>query len=421
MEWLSLPLKRYLTRTLQAKLSKYVNNVNLDKIGLLGSNIVLRDLELRLDVIQESLQIPLAFVLTRGFIKELRIQIPWTHLFSQPIKVTVANVEVIIVARSQQQYRQSKIRFGGSSERSTTGDKNGKDANDDLEAEDQGSWIQSMLTKVLGNAYVHVQNLVVKYEHANVMLSVSLGELKLFSTYTDDEESTPCFIEPNGARGAIYKKMTAKDITVSLDTSSEDNHEVPLLPRGRIEAGMLIFLDSHAVEEEEEEDGEAEAKGAAVHWFRQRALSKENDPFISDECAGAVTSSLSSQCACDVCTQAEAIPSPGTALIHQIGTRPDAAVVVVADACLDDFHLSLSDRQCVMLKDLWTLPSDAEAKPDEIASHFQPKSPRSANENSGRNVPGGDDENGSSGLLGWAWSTVMGDDNTTKDSLGAHA
>lgn len=47
-------------------------------MGVLGDDLVLQDLEIRLDVIQESLDIPLTFEFTRGFVK-----VCW--LFMEPI------------------------------------------------------------------------------------------------------------------------------------------------------------------------------------------------------------------------------------------------------------------------------------------------------------------------------------------------
>lgn len=74
------PLKKLIASTIQAQLSKYIEDIRLEEFGLLGGNIVLENLELRKDVIQELMGIPLGFDLSRGFIKELRISIPWTRL-----------------------------------------------------------------------------------------------------------------------------------------------------------------------------------------------------------------------------------------------------------------------------------------------------------------------------------------------------
>ena len=75
------PLKRFIATTLQAQLSKYIVDVQLEELGLLGGDVVLENLELRHDVLQRVLgdKAP-EFKLARGYIRELRIKIPWTQL-----------------------------------------------------------------------------------------------------------------------------------------------------------------------------------------------------------------------------------------------------------------------------------------------------------------------------------------------------
>jgi len=57
---------------------------------------VLNNLELRLDVIQKELNIPPNFRLSRGFVKELRIHIPWAALTTKSIEITLTDVECVL-------------------------------------------------------------------------------------------------------------------------------------------------------------------------------------------------------------------------------------------------------------------------------------------------------------------------------------
>ena len=50
-DYLSAPLKKYITSTIQFYLSKYIDGISLEGFGLLG-DIVLQNLELRRDVLQ---------------------------------------------------------------------------------------------------------------------------------------------------------------------------------------------------------------------------------------------------------------------------------------------------------------------------------------------------------------------------------
>ena len=51
------PLKRYITQVLHSYLKEYIKDIELESIGVLGSDLVLQNLELRLDVLQEKLDL----------------------------------------------------------------------------------------------------------------------------------------------------------------------------------------------------------------------------------------------------------------------------------------------------------------------------------------------------------------------------
>ncbi len=72
------------------------------------SDLSLHNLELHLDVLEDDLNIPMAFEISRGFIKELKISIPWTRLLSQPIEITLKCVEVILTAKTKQLFLTSQ-------------------------------------------------------------------------------------------------------------------------------------------------------------------------------------------------------------------------------------------------------------------------------------------------------------------------
>ncbi|CAN0120166.1 unnamed protein product, partial [Ectocarpus sp. 12 AP-2014] len=90
------PLKAVLMRVLQQQLSKYIHNIELEELGLMGGDVVLENLELRKDVLHDIGGISTDYDFSRGFIKELRIHIPWTRLQSRPIEIKVKTVEIII-------------------------------------------------------------------------------------------------------------------------------------------------------------------------------------------------------------------------------------------------------------------------------------------------------------------------------------
>ena len=92
-------LERYITPLLTSYLDKYVKNIKPTDLQLSfwGGDAVLRNLELRLDVLEKEMGYPLA--LQSGHVKELRIHVPWTTLGSEPVEITISNVEIFAIVK----------------------------------------------------------------------------------------------------------------------------------------------------------------------------------------------------------------------------------------------------------------------------------------------------------------------------------
>ncbi|GMF16326.1 unnamed protein product [Phytophthora fragariaefolia] len=141
------PLRGYLAQTLQFYLSKYLEDIQLEGLGLFGGDLVLNDLEIKRHVLRESLEIPSSFDFSRGFIRELRIHIPWTQLLSQPIEVKLYTIELILAARSER----ATPRAAKAAEP--------EQAEDRIEQPKSG-WVHDTLQRILANVSVQVNNLV---------------------------------------------------------------------------------------------------------------------------------------------------------------------------------------------------------------------------------------------------------------------
>ena len=93
------PVRHALQAYLQSSLGRYIKGIQLEGLGLLG-DIVTNNLELNLDALRDLLPASLPFEFTRGFVRELRITIPWTSLFGTPIHVRLDTVEVVVSTRA---------------------------------------------------------------------------------------------------------------------------------------------------------------------------------------------------------------------------------------------------------------------------------------------------------------------------------
>jgi len=59
-------------------------------VSLWQGDVTFQNLELKLDVLEEELQLPFTFL--SGHINDLKISIPWTKINSEPINVTINTI-----------------------------------------------------------------------------------------------------------------------------------------------------------------------------------------------------------------------------------------------------------------------------------------------------------------------------------------
>ncbi|CAH0516636.1 unnamed protein product [Peronospora belbahrii] len=210
------PLRGYIAQTLQFYLSKYIEDIQLEGLGLFGGDLVLNDLKLKRHVLRESLEIPSSFDFSRGFIRELRIQIPWTQLLSQSIAIKLYTVELILTGKNEDE--QSVTRDGIVATLVT----DGKEQQEKIEHPKSG-WIYDTLQKILANVSVQLNNLVLKYEHDDVVFSITLGTLHVDSA-CEKNGWKQNFEELKGGHRVICKRIDAKDVTIFLDRYTSDGH-----------------------------------------------------------------------------------------------------------------------------------------------------------------------------------------------------
>ncbi|CAM9524405.1 unnamed protein product [Scytosiphon promiscuus] len=242
------PLKAVVMKVLQQQLSKYIHNIELEELGLMGGDVVLENLELRKDVLHDIGGISTDYDFSRGFIKELRIHIPWTRLQSRPIEIKLQTVEIIITPITQ-----TASQKPGSAWRSRTGQHSrhgGRSTDEQASPAGASGWLQQLLTKVLANMSIEVSNLVLKYEDADVVLSAALKSLVCFSA-DPDREWVPAFATLDDPFGFLHKLVRASDLTVCLDRYCAPDptrrrqvqaFEVPLLNRASFEVRLLACV-----------------------------------------------------------------------------------------------------------------------------------------------------------------------------------
>ncbi|OWZ20915.1 Vacuolar protein sorting-associated protein [Phytophthora megakarya] len=177
-------LQRYVHVVLDAVLGSYVKNIDPAalQISVWNGKIEVEAVELQPD----AFPLPKQLRLVKGTLRHLRIDLPWTNLASQPIRVDIQDVSLLIevcvddrsvsdaeltpdeqrqVARKKQQTLKRKRAAVDAVEKATEFNEKNKTQNPAGQ-----SWTQSflfkLLVKVLDNVQVHVQHLHLRMEDA---------------------------------------------------------------------------------------------------------------------------------------------------------------------------------------------------------------------------------------------------------------
>ena len=213
------PLRAYLSSLLREQLKQYLDDgAQLEALGVFGGEIVLQKVELRLDALKKLVPVPPGFAITRGFVRELRIIIPWTALFSQAISIRLDTVECVLETSSKDT-NASNSSFSLSTASVAPNGGGVTDSASSTNNDGGGGlpeWLQSRVTKVLSNITLSVSNLVFRYVHESIAVVMGLRSLDVVSA--DPHAAwAPAFVDPEGVQKISYKVLSIKDLTITMD------------------------------------------------------------------------------------------------------------------------------------------------------------------------------------------------------------
>ena len=209
-------LEGYITPLLMSYIDKYVKNIKPSdlKLSFWGGDVVLRNLELRLDVLEKELKYPLKF--KSGCIRELTVHIPWNAIASQSVEVTIKDIEFVIKlkdVRLHSTQTESSQQSEDGSDVDTTTQLTGQPA----PADQAPGYLKGYVTRISDNVILHVQNMVVKVieEECDMMFTINVGSVE---GYTTDENWEKKFIYTDYFQGdnSLYKVCQVTDLAVNL-------------------------------------------------------------------------------------------------------------------------------------------------------------------------------------------------------------
>ena len=230
-------LESYITPLVLSYVDKYVKNLKPSDLQLSfwGGDAVLKNLELRLDVLEKELGYPLEF--KSGRVQELTIHIPWTALGSEPVEVQLNNVEFVLKLKDVRVHSWNKPRPTCNHDEAGIGGGNKAPTPAPSPTDQQTpGYLAGLLDRIVSNIVVRVRNVVVKVveEECDMMVSLNLRALDL---YTVDDSWHRKYVYTDSYPGAysLFRVCDVSDVTVCLDqvgsSGQVDVFEEPFLAR----------------------------------------------------------------------------------------------------------------------------------------------------------------------------------------------
>ena len=170
-------LESFVTPLLANYLNKYIKDLRADdlQLSLWKGEVVLNNLDLRLDAIEHDLGLPFTFV--SGNIQELRIKVPWTRLTAEPVVIKVNTMECVVQLSTPSRtetpfdwdvFGRAKSGAAPSTQPPATN------------THPPPGYMELLSTRVINNVKIQITNLILRYVEDDFALNilVSVGELE---------------------------------------------------------------------------------------------------------------------------------------------------------------------------------------------------------------------------------------------------
>ncbi|WFD07777.1 Vacuolar protein sorting-associated protein 13 [Malassezia vespertilionis] len=220
-------LEGVLASVLNRFLAAYVDGLNTSQlnVGIWSGDVTLKNLKLKRTAL-EKVNLPID--VREGYLGQLTLSIPWSNLKGKPVRVLVKNVSLLasprdasgVVDPEAEEARAQELK----QERLAQDEmlSSGMPVKNDSDLEKAESFISSLVTKIVDNVQVTVQNIHIRYEDDTAnpgspfAVGVTLAELSAVST---DEHWVPAFVH-NSAYG-IHKLAKLDSLSVYWDTDTQ--------------------------------------------------------------------------------------------------------------------------------------------------------------------------------------------------------
>ncbi|KAI8506006.1 Vacuolar protein sorting-associated protein 13B [Branchiostoma belcheri] len=241
-------LESYIAPMLMSYVNKYIKNLKPSdlQLSLWGGDVVLNNLDLRLDVLEQELKLPITFL--SGHIHELRVHVPWARLGYEPVVITINTIECVLKLRdaSPAETESASSKTSTASSRASSVDRSkvkcqltGSDA--DLPP----GYVQTLINRVVNNVSIVVNNLILKYVEDDIVLSLNIKSAECYSV---NEFWDSAFIDLSVEDLVLRKLIKFSDMTVCLDKRTAagkiEMYQEPMIFRCSFETRIFMIYES---------------------------------------------------------------------------------------------------------------------------------------------------------------------------------
>ena len=218
-------LESYIAPLLMGYIDKYVK-LNRDdfQVSLWGGDVVLNKLELRLSAIEELIRLPLS--LRSGWVHELRVHVPWTHLYSEPVLITINTIECTVKLRGSNDEKIQKVPSSKSLKDKRT------QSLPVIDSQTAPGYLDNLVNRILNNINIIINNLILKFVEDDIVLSLNMKSAEYYSV---DATWRKAFTDLTPEDLRLRKVLEINDLTICLDQRNAsgkiEHYQIPLLYR----------------------------------------------------------------------------------------------------------------------------------------------------------------------------------------------
>ncbi|KAH8278838.1 hypothetical protein KR018_010220 [Drosophila ironensis] len=225
-------LESYITPILLNYVAKYVKNFRDEdaQVSLWEGEVTFQNLDLRLEVLEEELNLPVELV--SGHIHELSIQVPWTKLMSESVRIVINTIEFV-----------AKLPDGESKQRRATQKQEREKSSmeqAELTSKVPHTTTSSVVSKIINNISLECHNIILKYVEDDIVVSMNVQCLNFTSAGSDWQ---PAMVDVNPVVVLKRKVLQVSDLTICLDKRNTAGRievcQEPVLYRCTLECRVL--------------------------------------------------------------------------------------------------------------------------------------------------------------------------------------